>query len=62
VLLTVIKNTPDSLRPASWETSLALFFGVGLPAVVLFGTASYFLIERPFLEMRGSAVRRAPAG
>ena len=62
VLLTVIKNTPNSLRPASWETSLALFFGVGLPAVVLFGTASYFLIERPFLEMRGSAVRRAPAG
>lgn len=40
------------LSPTTWEQSVAMFFVIAFPAVILASMATYELIERPFLELR----------
>lgn len=49
-------------KPEMWEEATLACLVVGLPAAFAFSTGTYFLIERPFLDLRKPVHDRSPVG
>lgn len=47
-------------RPSTWEQAVTMFLWLGLPSVLVLSIATYYLIERPFMDLRRHLTKPAP--